>query len=41
MSEPFLSTKYHAYLYWAVKQGLKPLSYGAWIHVNKGGTLYV
>ena len=36
-----LTTKYQAYLYWAAKQGLKPLGFNSWVHVNKGGTLYV
>jgi hypothetical protein len=33
--------KYSAYCYWCAKQGLKTLSFNAWVHVNKGGNLYV
>jgi hypothetical protein len=39
MNEPFLSTKYHAYLYLCAKQGIKTLSYGAWINTHKKGNL--
>ena len=33
--------KYSAYLYWSAKNGIKTLSFNAWINVNKKGVLYV
>ena len=33
--------KYSAYLYWSAKQGIKALSFPAWLQVNKKGVLYV
>jgi hypothetical protein len=34
-----IKDKYSAYLYLCAKQGIKTLSYGAWIHTNKKGSL--
>ena len=34
-----MSIKYQAYLYWCAKQGINPLSLGAWSSTNKKGTL--
>jgi len=31
--------KYSAYLYLCAKQGIKTLSYGAWVHTHKKGAL--
>ena len=33
--------KYSAYLYFCAKNGIKTLSFNAWINVNKKGVLYV
>ena len=33
--------KYAAYCYWCAKQGLKALSFPAWVSINKMGVLYV
>jgi hypothetical protein len=32
--------KYSAYLYWSAKQGIKALSYPAWLSVNRAGSLF-
>ena len=33
--------KYSAYAYWCAKNGIKTLSFAAWLNVNKKGVLYV